>query len=482
MPVLDRRPFRAQPNTVVMNAIRAISTDDYQRRIPEVTKANIHETVRDLMNYAPARNEFINGFINKVGMELARRNSWNNPLAEFKLGLMGFGESIEEYMVGLVQAKTYDPTRSSLEAEIFGAETPDVQVNYHKINRQEYYKITVNQAMLQRAFTSEMGLSQLISSLMEAPATSDNWDEYLLTCSLFREYDVNNGYFRVNVPNVIEDGSDVIDAKTALRRIRAMVGNLSFISPHYNAAKMPTSAQPEDLMLLASPEFQAAIDVEALAAAFNIEKAAVPSRIVTVRQEDFGIEGAQAILTTKDFFVIADTLIENRSQSNPVGLYDNYFFHHHSVISVSRFVPAVLFTTGPGTVIEPVETPVASIGDVTIYDANGDEHTGPLEVGAFYQLAVNGVTTPAGGLNDAVALDWTGTTSPRSQLWNTGSLYLAMDETATSIEVVITSVDDPTITSTETLTVDPAGVEIWPVPTPGDGEATPPEEGDPETP
>ena len=69
-------------------------------------------------------------------------------------------------------------------------------------------------------------------------------------------------------------------------------------------------------------------------------------RVIPVPAEQMGIDKAQAILTTKDFFVIADNLLENTSQPNPVSLGTNYFLHHWEVISTSLFVPAVMFWTG----------------------------------------------------------------------------------------------------------------------------------------
>src|SRR5699024_12701557 len=92
--------------------------------------------------------------------------------------------------------------------------------------------------------------------------------------------------------------------------------------------------------------FNATIDVDALAGAFNVERSTLAGRQVTIPQEQFGLDGAQAILTTKDFFVVADQILENTSAENPVGLTTNYFLHHWPVISQSRFAPAVLFHTG----------------------------------------------------------------------------------------------------------------------------------------
>ncbi|WP_218937956.1 hypothetical protein, partial [Bacillus cereus] len=102
----------------------------------------------------------------------------------------------------------------------------------------------------------------------------------------------------------------------------------------------------EDLILIVTPEVKANIDVEALAAAFNLSPVDMYARVIPVPTEQMGIDNAQAILTTKDFFVIADNLLENTSQPNPVSLGTNYFLHHWEVISASLFVPAVMFWTG----------------------------------------------------------------------------------------------------------------------------------------
>ena len=106
---------------------------------------------------------------------------------------------------------------------------------------------------------------------------------------------------------------------------------------------MPVWARPEDLILITTPEVVANINVSTWAAAFNLDKQQMEAQIITVPRSRINIDGAQAILTTKDFFVIADNLLENTSQPNPVSLGQNYFLHHWEVISASLFVPAVMF-------------------------------------------------------------------------------------------------------------------------------------------
>jgi hypothetical protein len=461
--VLDVRPFRNPNNVDILNAIRKNSTVDYQKRIPAATKANIQDTVNNLLNYRPQMNEFIDALVNRIGLEIVKNNLWTNPLAKFKRGMLEFGDTIEEINVGLLKAKRYDTDRDYLEADIFGQERPDVQSSFHKVNRQDFYKISVNEAILRRAFLSDYGISSFITSLMSAPTTSDNWDEFLLTTSLFKEYDRNGGFFYVNVPDVAASGSTENDAKYALRRMRELAGNLKFMSTHYNAAGMPVAAQPDELELFITPEANAALDVEALAGAFNIDKAQFAGRTTEIPSEYWDIEGAQALLTTRDFFVIADQRIDTTNVVNPVGLHTNYFLHHWEVVSASRFVPAVLFTTQPGTVINISDTPVTDVVIPTIQDDGGNVVT-DVERGEIYQIISEATTD---GDNNAVRYDITSVHNIRTRVTQLGALYIAPDEEATTISVDVTAVDTDVPQLLKTLTANVVGDKLilWPNPT-----------------
>src|SRR5690606_834535 len=135
----------------------------------------------------------------------------------------------------------------------------------HAINRENFYKITVDTVALKRAFTTETGLATFINNLMDAPTTSDNWDEYLAMRQLFAHYEENGGFFKVNIPAIPTDAEAGVEARQALRKIRTYIGKLGFPSYNYSISGMPVWADPGDLELFVTPEFQAAMDVEALA-------------------------------------------------------------------------------------------------------------------------------------------------------------------------------------------------------------------------
>lgn len=428
-------PLKDVPDYDILNAIRNEGTAEYQARVPEATKSNIQDTLGALERYRPQMNQFMDSFVNQIGLIIAQNISWANPFKEFKKGLLTGGDTIEEYMVDLIEAHGYSHDRDYMEKDLFGQHVPRVQTNFHRINREDFYPVTIKEFALKRAFTSGQGLGGLAGQIMSTPMESDEWDEFLIMVNLFKEYEHNGGFFKVQVPALNTTVSTEAQAKTVLKVIRAFVETLKFRSRKYNPAAMPTYAKPEDLVLFCTPNFKAAMDVDALAGAFNIERAESNTRIITVPEEYFGIDGAQAILTTKDFFMVGDTLWQTTSQPNAVGLTHNYYLHHHGVYSVSTFVPAILFTTKAGDVIISDNPQVTGISTVTAYDRIGASVT-TVTRGEIYSLAASATTT---GENDGVRWSITGQESPRTYITQAGVLHVAADEKNTSITAKATT-------------------------------------------
>lgn len=421
-------------NMDVLNAIRNNASADYQRRIPAATQANISELLGSLTRYRPLYNEFCDALINRIALVVARNNIWNNPLAIFKRGNIVHGSQIEEIQTGLIEAREYSPGRDYLEGEIFGQKRLDVRSAFHTVTRQHYYPVTVNEDILRRAFLDAGGLSSFVSQIMTAPTTSDQWDEFLLMTSLFKAMDSTGKIFRVKCPDMQSLSATAADARSALKILRATAGRLGFMSTNYNPAGMPTFAAPEDLVIFASPEFVANIDVEALAAAFNMDRADAPSRIIQIPQEYFGIDECQAILTTRDFFMVADTLIETRSQANPVGLTTNYFLHHHGIYSASRFAPCVMLTTGTATVIPaPPKAPVLGALTVKRLDGTDVPATGAVP---GETLVVSAPVTGGDGFEWGIDFEVKYNLSSKTKIDNEGVLVISPSEKGGALTIV----------------------------------------------
>lgn len=467
--------LKPTPNELTLDRIRKKASPDYRARIPEATQAGVQATMKALMEYRPAKNEFIDALVNRIGLVYAKSVSWTNPLSEFKRGMLSFGDTIEEVHMGLIKAKTYDFDRESTERNLFGTHRAEVQTNFHTINREDKYIITIDNPALNRAFLETNGLTDFISQTMESITTSDQWDEFLLTVQLFSEYDSNNGFFKVQVPDVAANNSTEADAKVLLRRVRAMADNLTFISTKYNPAGMPMAAKRSDLLLFVTPEVNAAIDVEALAGAFNISSAQLHGRIIPLPEDHFKMPGVQAILTTEDFFVIADTVFETAQMWNPDALQNNQWLHHHQIISASRFVPAVMFTSNTVEEITVLPNPVDSITDLVATNAAGVAVT-TVTRGEVYQLTADVVTELENGTNEAVRWEIVNTHSLFSYISDSGVLHVYGAENATALEIQATSVWlDPegveqSKTRKETFNVTGDKLVLWPRGATDDGD------------
>lgn len=436
---------RNADNVNILNAIRNDASLDYHKRIPAATKGNVADVADAIFNFRPHKNEFIESLINRIGIVYARNSIWFNPLSELKRGALEFGDTIEEIQVGIVKANHYNHDRDYLERDIFGRADLDVATAFHTVDREDFYKITIDDNTLRRAFLDPSGLDQLTQQIMSAPTTADNWDEYLLMSALFRVADNKWPMFNVNVPDVAKMDSTEDQARSLLRKIRSTAGNLRFLSTRFNGAKMPVSAKPEDLVLFATPEVKSGLDVNALAVLFNVSYAEVPSRIIEIRQEDVAMDGVQAFLTTKDFFVIADSSLETTSEFNPVSRQTNFFLHHWEIISASPFAPIVKFSTQPDTARESIE--IASTVAIDhlqfVIDAdetdvrNVDKTSARMVKGGTAQLEAVLTGLKAGQEDIEFTEQWSveDNKDTGTRIDNDGLLYIAPSETSQSLTV-----------------------------------------------
>lgn len=446
-------------NAQILNAIRTDASFAYQQRIPAATQGDITDTVNNLLEYRPMMNEFIDALVNRIGDVVIKSKVWTNPLAQFKRGMMQYGETIEELATTLLEAKRYDPNKCH--DDVFKCNPPDVMSNFHSINRQDCYELTVNDMLLRRAFLTDYGLQDLVGRIMETPYTSDYWDEYLIMRNLFAEYARIDGFYKVQVPDAAGASTRAEKQDRAMaitEAVRAMAGKMRFLSGQYNAAGAPTFTNPDELVLFATPEFIAMLDVNVIAFAFNASAANLDVRVVPV--DDFGIDGCQAILCDRDFFMCADTLIDFESIRNPKAISWNYWLHHHGIYSVSRFVNAVMFTTeaGTATTVPAIKTTGVTVGYAAKADGTEPEFAAVGDRTRLVAAVAGSVTPRTAGYGVPQGVTWAitaidtgvGNGAPRLKAGTfidaEGVLHVAGDETAKNVTVTATSTYiDPTV-------------------------------------
>ena len=209
-----------------------------------------------------------------------------------------------------------------------------------------------------------------------------------------------------------------------------------------------TPWRDSEAILFATPQVIAALNVEALAAAFNIDKVNVPYRIIPIPEDMFGIGGqggkVQAVLTTEDFFFCWDEMLETtNSPVNPIDGTRNIFYKHRGSITPNPFANAVLFWTGEGssesvtlpdtlTTSKPAfELKVQKYGQPAITPQNVSRGDLVQVVSTITSANKDKATFQPTGVKYAVE----GATSQFTAIDNDGILRCGLDETAETLKV-----------------------------------------------
>ena len=323
----------------VLNNIRANASAEYQNRIPEATRENISTIGNALQTYTVLYNEFCEALLNKIGKTILEQKLFQNKLARFKQGTVMSQQDVEEIFIEMSRAEgTYDPSGSN---PLGRRNPPDVKVVYHRMNRQDYYAISIGDVDFRRVFRSEDTLDTFIAGLINSVYSGASYDEWVAMKELLATYD---GY-AVQKTTKLATGAMEEGAKAFVKTLRKLVSDLSFPSTGYNKSGVTTWSEPGNLVLMVNKDILAEVDVEVLAKAFNMGKTDIQVEIVAM--DDFGslkddTNPVYGILCDKDFFRVFDTLSHFEPQRNAQGLFTNYFYHVHQILSLSPFKNAVL--------------------------------------------------------------------------------------------------------------------------------------------
>ena len=348
----------------VLNAIRNSASINYRDYVPIATADadSIREIGATIMDYPALQNEFLNALVNRIGRVILTSKSYQNPWAMFKKGFLEFGETIEEVFTNLAKPFQFDPAVA--ENEIFKREIPDVRSAFHVLNYQKFYKATVSQEQLRMAFMSWDGVTSLISSIVESMYTAANYDEFITMKYLLCKRILSGEMHWANVSM-----GEINDPKDIVKGIRTYSNLLTFLSADYNIAGVYNSTKKDDQYIIIPSAKMAEIDVNVLAAAFNMDKVDFMGHVVLVDSfsktdnarlnelfkddptyteikgdDPLWLDNVIAVLIDRDFFMIFDNLQNFTENYNGQGLYWNYFYHVWKTFSTSPYANNVLFT------------------------------------------------------------------------------------------------------------------------------------------
>lgn len=387
---MARKPRQMDRNltgspTAVLNAIRNGASTDYQNAVPIATQdANVIRQIGAVLLNSPIfYNEFINGLVNRIGKVIfASDQYWDNPLGWVNKGVLDYGETVEEIFVDIAKPHQYDPAVA--EENWMKREVPDVKAVFHTLNYTKFYKSTIQEADIRKAFTNASGVERLINQVIGSMYKAARYDLYLATRYLIA-INIWEGY----VTGVAVPAADTVsNIENIVAVARAIRSELEFPTRKFNLMHVLNETPVERLRFFISTTLNAVMDVKVLANAFNMEKAEFlgkkeilpPWKDLDVERLDMLFEGEPtyhsftteelaaldnivAFVVDEEWFQFYDWYIESHtSPYNGEGLYYNNWYHVQKVLSASPFRNAIMLI---GTTQE-ITSVTLNISEVTL--------------------------------------------------------------------------------------------------------------------
>ena len=471
---MPNRPNKLTVTNVSKDVINAILNEgwsvNYRDYVP--ITATDADSIRDIgkiiMDAPNLRNAFATDLINRIVLVIVTSKMYENPWARLKKGKLDIGESVEEIFVNMARAELYNPAGSA--ETVFKRSIPDIRAAFHVVNYQVFYPVTIENEDLSMAFTTQNGLYNLIEKIYETLYTADAYDEFNVMKYLIAEHILAGHIKAVEMAPVhSEEG-----IRLTVTTIKATSNKMKFQTSEYNLAGVKTHVKHENQTIIVSADFDAAMDVQVLAAAFNMEKAEFLSKRLLV--DSFGnidiirlaecapelcqnivydtdghvisaelknipddelarLNSIPAVIIDDDYMQIYDRLITMEDIRNPKGLYTNAFLHCWKIFSISPFAPAVTFALSPANVSSVTVTPETAN---TVKGGNVN-----------LQAVVNGT----GFFDRSVTWSISGAKATGTVITAAGDLHVAADETAKTITVTATSNANSSRSGSSTITI-----------------------------
>ena len=354
-----------------LNAIREISSTIYHEYVPIIDDStDISAFAEPILNFPVVYNEFCDILVNKLVYSQFESMTFENPLRVLDGDRIPLGYAGEHVMVNPAKGRGFNVNDF---AGLLVKYEADVKVEYHAINSDLQYCVTVSRQQLKKAMTSWDNLAEFITSLSNSLYNGAYIDMFRFTKNIITgAYKENRG-----VIETVTAISDEATAKAFVERARELYLNFQLPSTQYNAwAKnggsgkpITTWTRPEDIVLVIKNSLRAKLDVDVLASAFNIDRTTLLGNIITVDSfdsyDDDGnlvYDGSAIVggIFDKAWFKIKtqDMFMENFYNANNRTM--QYYLNVIRMYNMSLFANGVIFATSqptvPATALKFVET------------------------------------------------------------------------------------------------------------------------------
>ena len=451
---MPTRPQKVTMDTQVLNILNAIrnnASNEYRDYVPPITDVSQLKQIGTIIMDMPAlQNQFLSALINRIGRVILSTRLYENPWSRFKKGMLDYGETVEEIFTNIAKPFQFEGSHTSPTTQ-FQKHIPDVRAAFHVMNYQKYYPYTIEQQKLRQAFLSADGVANLIGDIVNSIYTAANYDEFLTMKYVLAKTILNGRMYPIEV-----SAATAANAKDIVTTVKANSNILEFPSTKYNPAHVFQHTPKEEQIIFINANFDAVVDVNVLASAFNMDKAQFmgqrvlidsfgamdterlaelfgddPNYVPLTAEEIAALDAIPLAVVGEKFFMIFDNLNEFTEVYNGELLYWNYFYHQWKTFSTSPFENALVYVPTTPTVSSVEVTPA----------------TATVAANSSLQLTVTVTTTGFAPKTVVYESDTEGVTITE------GGVVQIDAGVSGTVEITVTSTFDATKSDTVTLTV-----------------------------
>lgn len=347
-----------------LNSIRETSIQNntlYHRYVPEILPtSDIGSFASPILDNPNVMNEFMNVLVQRIVYTQVDIKLFNNPLRVLEGDRIPLGSIGQEIFINPAKGRKFNVDDF---AGLLAKYEADVKVQYHHLNSDLQYCVTITRAKLKDAFVSWSTLENFIDGLTQSLYNGAYIDQYNMTKGLVSSAYASN---QVRVEVISNPNTEAL-AKEFITKARTMFLNMQTPTPNFNAWRQVggygrdilTWSNPEDIVFLVRNDIGAYLDVNVLAQTFNIDRSVLLGNIIYVNDfNEYDNEGnlifdgssIVGMIADKSWFRIKEqetTMDEFYNANNRTW---QYYLNVTRMYSYSLFANAVVFATSLPTV------------------------------------------------------------------------------------------------------------------------------------
>lgn len=342
-----------------LNSIRETSIQNntlYHRYVPEILPtSDIGSFASPILDNPNVMNEFMNVLVQRIVYTQVDIKLFNNPLRVLEGDRIPLGSIGQEIFINPSRGRKFNVDDF---AGLLAKYEADVKVQYHHLNSDLQYCVTITRAKLKDAFVSWSTLENFIDGLTQSLYNGAYIDQYNMTKGLVSSAYASN---QVRVEVISNPNTEAL-AKEFITKARTMFLNMQTPTPNFNAWRQVggygrdilTWSNREDVVFLVRNDIGAYMDVNILAQSFNIDRSVLLGNIIYVNDfNEYDNEGKLIFDGSNIVGMIADkSWFRIKEQETTMDEFYNannrtwqYYLNVVRMYSYSLFANAVVFAT-----------------------------------------------------------------------------------------------------------------------------------------